>query len=62
MAFLALTIIIGLEGMHLAIFGPPGPLGGVRGSMGGQGGSLGQKIVNFLGAPFGFQIGKFWIV
>ena len=41
MAFLALTIIIGLEGMH---FGPPGPLGGVRGVMGGQGGPWDQKL------------------
>ena len=63
MVFLALTIIIGLEGMHFGHFWPPpGPLGGVRGGMEGSGGSLGQKIVTFLGATFGFQIGKFWTV
>ena len=41
---------------------PPDPRGVSGGVQGGQGGSLGPKIVTFLGATFGFQIGKFWIV
>ena len=41
---------------------PPDPWGGSRGYGGGQGGSRGPKIVTFLGATFGLQIGKFWIV
>ena len=41
---------------------PPDPWGGSRGVWGGQGGSRGPKIVTFLGATFGLQIGKFWIV
>ena len=53
MAFLALTIIIGLRKYILAIFGPPGPLGGVRGVMGGP---WDQKLYLFGGATFGFQI------
>ena len=59
---MALTIIIGLEGMHFGHFWPPWTPGKCQeGYEGGQGGSLGQKIVTFLGATFGFQIGKFWI-
>ena len=41
---------------------PPDPWGGSGGVWGGQGGSRGPKIVTFLGATFGLQIGKFWIV
>ena len=41
---------------------PPDPWGVSGGVWGGQGGSLGPKIVTFLGATFGLQIGKFWIV
>ena len=41
---------------------PPDPWGGSEGVWGGQGGSWGPKIVTFLGATFGLQIGKFWIV
>ena len=59
MAFLALIIIIGLEGMHFGHFWLPRTPGGVKGGMGG---SRGPKIVTFLGATFGLQIGKFWIV
>ena len=51
MAFLALTIIIGLEGMHFGHFWPPpGPLGGVRGGMEGSGGVPGTKNCNFFGS------------
>ena len=56
MAFLALIIIIGLEGMQFGLFWLHRTPGG------GQGGSRGPKIVTFLGATFGLQIGKFWIV
>ena len=60
MVFLALTIIIGLGGMHFGHFRPPPePLGGVRV---GVRGSLGPKNVTFLGATFWFQIEKFLIV
>ena len=50
MAFLALTIINGLEGMHFGHFWPPPrPLGGVRGGRGGSGGEgqncTGQKCM-----------------
>ena len=63
MAFLALTIINGLEGMHFGHFWPPQtPGGGSGGVWGSQGGSRGPKIVTFLGATFALQIGKFWIV
>ena len=41
---------------------PPDPWGVSGGVWGVQGGSLGPKIVTFLGATFGFQIGNFWIV
>ena len=41
---------------------PPDPWGVSGGVWGVQGGSLGPKIVTFLGATFGFQTGKFWIL
>ena len=66
MAFLALIIIIGLEGMQFGHFWLPRTPGGGQGGYGGvwvgQRGSRGPKIVTFLGATFGLQIGKFWIV
>jgi len=63
MAFLALTNIIGLEGMHFGHFWPPRTPGGCQGGYGGfRGGSVGPKIATFLGAILGFQIVKFWIV
>ena len=63
MAFLALTIINGLEGMHFGHFCPPPDPWGVSGGVGGgQGGSVGPKFSTFCGATFGFQNVKFWIV
>ena len=63
MVFLALTIIIGLMGMHFGHFWPPPDPWGVSGGVGGgQGGSVGPKFSNFFGATFGFQNAKFWIV
>ena len=63
MVFLALTYIIGLEGMHFGHFWPPRTPGGCQGWVWGvQGGSVGPKIATFLGAILGFQIVKFWIV
>ena len=63
MAFLALTIINGLEGMHFGHFCPPPDPWGVSGGVGGgQGGSVGPKFSTFCGATFGFQNVKYWIV
>ena len=59
MAFLALTIINGLVGMHFGHFWPPRTPGGCQGGMGG---SVGPKFSTFCGATFGFQNVKFWIV
>ena len=63
MVFLALTYIIGLEGMHFGHFWPPRTPGGCQGGYGGfREGFVGPKIATFLGAILGFQIVKFWIV
>ena len=48
--------------MHFGHFWPPRTHGGGQGGMGVQAGSVGPKIITFLGAIFGFQIVKFWIV
>ena len=50
MAFLALTIINGLEGMHFGHFWLPRTPGGVKGGMGGSGGVPGTKNCNFFGS------------
>ena len=64
MAFLALIIIIELEGMHFGHFWPPGPLGSVRGGKGagGSDGPGGSKFSPFRGATLGFQNVEFRIV
>ena len=53
MAFLALTIIIGLEGMPFGHFWPPGPLGDVRG------GPWDQKFQLFWEPHLGSKLGNF---
>ena len=48
--FLALTIIIGLEGMHFGNFWPPRTPGGRLVGMEGSGGVRGTKNCNFFGS------------
>ena len=50
MAFLALTIIIGLGGMYFGHFWPPQTPGGCQGGVGGSGGVPGTKKCDFFGS------------